>query len=210
MGGLPRPDLDRDGLRRRAPIFNYTAQSTSSLAKLHVDFPVNVKPSKTVELYELMDDIVLRNSSRTLAPVHSFEGHSGAAGAPMSLSMRFLLCLPRRLRSERGMALVMAIGITSVLGIAGTTAIAYSTSGAQESQQSGSRQNAFSLAEAGINNSMSMLNLPTNNALDPDTLTEVHHQRAPSTRTRRADPDVHLDLAARHLRRTAPSTTAAR
>ncbi len=46
-------------------IFNYTPQSTSSLAKLHVDFPVNVKPSKTVELYELMDDIVLRNSTRT-------------------------------------------------------------------------------------------------------------------------------------------------
>jgi prepilin-type N-terminal cleavage/methylation domain-containing protein len=46
-------------------IFTYTAQSTSSLAKLRVDFPVNVKPSKTVELYELIDDIVLRNSSRT-------------------------------------------------------------------------------------------------------------------------------------------------
>ena len=46
-------------------IFNYTAQSLSSLAKLHVDFPVNVKPSKTVELYELADDIVLRNSTRS-------------------------------------------------------------------------------------------------------------------------------------------------
>jgi prepilin-type N-terminal cleavage/methylation domain-containing protein len=46
-------------------IFNYTAQSTSSLAKLTVDFPVNVKPSKTVELYELIDGIVLRNSSRS-------------------------------------------------------------------------------------------------------------------------------------------------
>ena len=46
-------------------IFNYTAQSTSSLAKLSVDFPVNVKPAKTVELYELQDDIVLRNSSRS-------------------------------------------------------------------------------------------------------------------------------------------------
>jgi prepilin-type N-terminal cleavage/methylation domain-containing protein len=45
-------------------IFTYTAQSTASLAKLHVDFPVNVKPSKGVELYELADDIVLRNSSR--------------------------------------------------------------------------------------------------------------------------------------------------
>ena len=46
-------------------IFAYTAQSTASLAKLHVDFPVNLKPSKTVDLYELTDDIVLRNSSRS-------------------------------------------------------------------------------------------------------------------------------------------------
>jgi len=45
--------------------FNYTAQSPSSLAKLSVDLPVNVKPSKTVELYELKDDIVLRNSTRS-------------------------------------------------------------------------------------------------------------------------------------------------
>ena len=84
--------------------------------------------------------------------------------------MRLRLRVPRRLQSERGMALIMAIGITSVLGIAGATAVAYSTSGAQESQQSGARQNAFSLAEAGINDSMAVLNLPTNNALDPDTL----------------------------------------
>jgi prepilin-type N-terminal cleavage/methylation domain-containing protein len=46
-------------------IFSYTSQSTSSLAKLHVDFPVNIKPSKSTELYELQDDIVLRNSSRS-------------------------------------------------------------------------------------------------------------------------------------------------
>jgi prepilin-type N-terminal cleavage/methylation domain-containing protein len=46
-------------------IFNYTAQSTSSLAKLAVDLPVNIRPSKTVELYELIDDIVLRNSTRS-------------------------------------------------------------------------------------------------------------------------------------------------
>jgi hypothetical protein len=68
------------------------------------------------------------------------------------------------------MALIMAIGIMSVLGIAGTTAVVYSTSAAQEAHQSGSRQSAFSLAEAGINNVMAVLNLPTNNALDPDTL----------------------------------------
>jgi prepilin-type N-terminal cleavage/methylation domain-containing protein len=45
--------------------FNYTAQSPSSLAKLSIDLAVNVKPSKTVELYELKDDIVLRNSTRS-------------------------------------------------------------------------------------------------------------------------------------------------
>jgi len=59
------------------------------------------------------------------------------------------------------MALVMAIGITTVLGIVGTTALAYSTSDAQQSNQSRSRQSAFSLAESGINNLMSILNLPT-------------------------------------------------
>jgi prepilin-type N-terminal cleavage/methylation domain-containing protein len=46
-------------------IFNYTAQSLTSLADLKVDFPVNLKPSQSVELYELIDDIVLRNSTRT-------------------------------------------------------------------------------------------------------------------------------------------------
>ena len=46
-------------------VFNFVPQSTSSLAKLGVDFPVNVRPSKTVELYELKDDIVLHNSTRS-------------------------------------------------------------------------------------------------------------------------------------------------
>ncbi len=44
--------------------FNYTAQSTSSLAKLHIDFPVNVKPARSAATYELIDDLVLRNSTR--------------------------------------------------------------------------------------------------------------------------------------------------
>jgi hypothetical protein len=68
------------------------------------------------------------------------------------------------------MALVMALGMTMVLGIAGTTAMVYTTSNTTESGQSGGKQNAFSLAEAGINNSMAVLNLPTNNSLDPDML----------------------------------------
>jgi prepilin-type N-terminal cleavage/methylation domain-containing protein len=44
-------------------VFNYETQS-SYLSRLRVDLPVNVKPKKTVELYELVDDIVLRNSVR--------------------------------------------------------------------------------------------------------------------------------------------------
>ncbi len=46
-------------------VFTYTPQSTTSLAKLHVDFPINLKPTKTVDAYELVDDIVLRNSTRS-------------------------------------------------------------------------------------------------------------------------------------------------
>ena len=84
--------------------------------------------------------------------------------------MRKWQWLRLRLRDERGMALVMAVGIAAVLMIAGTTAIAASTSAAKESAQTRSRQSAFSMAESGINNSMAILDLPTNNALDPDVL----------------------------------------
>jgi len=48
-----------------ANVFSYAAQSTTSLAKLSVDFPIDVKPSRTVDTYELKDDIVLRNSTRS-------------------------------------------------------------------------------------------------------------------------------------------------
>ena len=46
-------------------VFSQQVQSTSSLWKLHVDLPVNVTPAKSVASYELVDDIVLRNSTRT-------------------------------------------------------------------------------------------------------------------------------------------------
>ena len=46
-------------------IFNFTAQSTSSLAYLSVTLPVNSKPSTSLPDYTLQDDIVLRNSSRS-------------------------------------------------------------------------------------------------------------------------------------------------
>jgi type II secretory pathway pseudopilin PulG len=46
-------------------VFGYTPQSPTTLAKLRVDFPVNVKPQKSVQSYELVDEIALRNSLRS-------------------------------------------------------------------------------------------------------------------------------------------------
>jgi prepilin-type N-terminal cleavage/methylation domain-containing protein len=46
-------------------VFNYSAPTSAVLGKLQVEVPVNVKPSKSVELYDLSDGLVLRNSART-------------------------------------------------------------------------------------------------------------------------------------------------
>jgi type II secretory pathway pseudopilin PulG len=46
-------------------VFNYAAQSTTSLGKLHVDLPVNIRPSSSAGSYDLVDDAVLRNSARS-------------------------------------------------------------------------------------------------------------------------------------------------
>jgi prepilin-type N-terminal cleavage/methylation domain-containing protein len=46
-------------------VFTYTAQSSQSLAKLSVDLPVNLRPARSFETYELKGDIALRNSTRS-------------------------------------------------------------------------------------------------------------------------------------------------
>jgi prepilin-type N-terminal cleavage/methylation domain-containing protein len=46
-------------------VFTYMPQSPTSLAKLGVDFPINLKPTKSVDSYELVDEIALRNSLRS-------------------------------------------------------------------------------------------------------------------------------------------------
>jgi prepilin-type N-terminal cleavage/methylation domain-containing protein len=50
----------------RSNIFAYSTPAAGSrlLPTVSVDFPVNIKPSKTTELYELKDDVVLRNGTR--------------------------------------------------------------------------------------------------------------------------------------------------
>ena len=45
-------------------IFAAADQTTSSLATVHIHLPVNTRPRTGFELYELVDDIALRNSCR--------------------------------------------------------------------------------------------------------------------------------------------------
>lgn len=46
-------------------VFDFTPQSSTSLAVLSVTLPVNTRPESGLADYRLEDDIVLRNSSRT-------------------------------------------------------------------------------------------------------------------------------------------------
>lgn len=50
-------------------VFTYVAQNTPAgsytLARLHVDVPVNRLPSRSTDKYELVDDLVFRNSPRS-------------------------------------------------------------------------------------------------------------------------------------------------
>ena len=45
--------------------FSYTAPTTESRAKLHVEFPVDIDLGDTIPSYTLTDDLVLRNTSPT-------------------------------------------------------------------------------------------------------------------------------------------------
>jgi Tfp pilus assembly protein PilX len=58
---------------------------------------------------------------------------------------------------EQGFALVMALGILTVLAISGTALTYYATSGATESARTSAASNAYSLAEAGLNDAQSVL-----------------------------------------------------
>jgi Tfp pilus assembly protein PilX len=83
--------------------------------------------------------------------------------------------LVRRLAGEeRGIALVMALGILVVCAIMLTTVVAYTSSAQRTSSFSKARMTAFDAADAGMNNAYAVLNLPTNNSLDPSVLPPCH------------------------------------
>lgn len=68
--GTNRWELRRDGVRvvdfvSLQNVFEYSPQSTTSLAKLRLTLPINTKPAELNKQWKLVADIVLRNSTRT-------------------------------------------------------------------------------------------------------------------------------------------------
>lgn len=85
----------------------------------------------------------------------------------------------RLIRDEQGIALAMALGVLIVLAIMIVTIIDFTTSNQRTAYVSRSRVTAFDAADAGINDSVSVLNLPTNNALHQNLLPPCHDPSTP-------------------------------
>lgn len=78
--------------------------------------------------------------------------------------------LGERLSAERGIALVLAVGILAVLAIAVTSATYFTSTNSRSANLSEADQVARSLAEAGLNNALAVVFDPNNNAADPSIL----------------------------------------
>jgi Tfp pilus assembly protein PilX len=76
----------------------------------------------------------------------------------------------RRLHDEQGIALIMALGVLIVISIAVIAMIEYSGSDTRTQRYIGARASSSDLAEAGINNAMSVLSNTSNNALNTNLL----------------------------------------
>ncbi len=82
------------------------------------------------------------------------------------------------MRDERGMALIVAIGVMAVLSVSAVTIVDYTTSTTHNSGFSKGSQLAYTLAEAGLNNAQSILSSnetvngqPSSKALNSSVLT---------------------------------------
>jgi type II secretory pathway pseudopilin PulG len=62
--GVPVADYVTDPVEGGTNLFNYTPPATGKLGTLHVDMPVNVRPSEIGKTWRLVTDIVLRNTAR--------------------------------------------------------------------------------------------------------------------------------------------------
>jgi Tfp pilus assembly protein PilX len=74
------------------------------------------------------------------------------------------------LRAERGMTLVLTLGVLTALSATVIVVIQYGSASGREAGMFKTDKQAFALAEAGMNNAIAVLNNPSNNALDPDIL----------------------------------------
>jgi Tfp pilus assembly protein PilX len=88
----------------------------------------------------------------------------------MKLLRKMAVLSLRRLEDERGIALVFAIVTTAALGIITTTVLVYSATSARTSSRTGADQQAYSLAEAGINTAIAKIY----GASDPRDTTNLH------------------------------------
>jgi hypothetical protein len=77
----------------------------------------------------------------------------------------------RLLADERGIALVVALGILVVLTILGTSVFSYSTINAHSTRLSQERSTAWTIAEAGVSQAYSILGNPTNDVRKAGLLT---------------------------------------
>lgn len=76
----------------------------------------------------------------------------------------------RRLRGERGSALVLALSAMTVLTMVAGTTIYYTSTSSRQSTQSRASDTAYRLAESGVNNAMATLGGPNVNALQASSL----------------------------------------
>jgi Tfp pilus assembly protein PilX len=88
----------------------------------------------------------------------------------------FARALRERVRREDGIALLMALGMMIVLGILVASTISYVTSNSDSANTSNGRTNAFTLAEAGMNDAISKLSAQIDSngdivGIDPKTAT---------------------------------------
>jgi len=75
--------------------------------------------------------------------------------------------LARLRKDERGIALMMALGIMSVFCTVGATIVTYSTSGARSSSYSAVSTRAATFAEGGLNNALATVFKPGTNPANP-------------------------------------------
>jgi Ni,Fe-hydrogenase III small subunit len=76
----------------------------------------------------------------------------------------------RLLREEEGIALVLALAVTVVIGMIGSTLMMYSTGNQQQATRSSFDATAHGFAEAGVNNAFAVLSNPMVNPLSATAL----------------------------------------